>query len=75
MPITMAKVFKDKKGYKRYANSGIPVHRHVARMKIGGAIPKGFVVHHKDGNKLNNSRTNLQVMPRKSHSRLHAKKR
>lgn len=71
----MAKTYIDRKGYKRYSNSGKSVHRHVAKRKLGGKIWKGYVVHHKDGNKRNNRRNNLQVMKRSSHSRLHAKRR
>lgn len=44
-------------------------HILVARPKLGE------VVHHKDGNKLNNSPDNLQVMSRSDHSKLHATKR
>jgi len=73
--LEIAKTFIGKKGYKRYSNSGKSVHRHVASKKIGGKIGKGRVVHHRDGNKLNNKRSNLQVMNRSSHSKLHAKKR
>ena len=36
-----------------------------------GEIPKGFVIHHKDGNKLNNCIGNLELMTHKSHSKLH----
>ena len=71
----MAKTFIGKKGYKRYSNSGKSVHRHVSSRKVGGKIWKGRVVHHRDGNKLNNRRNNLQIMSRSQHSRLHAKKR
>ena len=71
----MVRTFIDKKGYKKYSNSGRSVHRHVASRKLGGKIWKGFVVHHRDGNKRNNRRSNLQVMKRSSHSRLHLRKR
>jgi len=71
----MARMYIDKNGYKRYADSGIPVHRHVARRKLGGDVWDDHVVHHRDGNKLNNSRSNLQVMDRSRHSRLHSRKR
>ena len=70
-----AKTYVGKKGYKRFANSGKSVHRYVASKKVGGKIGRGRVVHHKDGNKLNNRRSNLRVMSRSSHSKLHAKKR
>ena len=71
----MAKTYIDKKGYKRYKNSGKSVHRYVASRKVGGKIGKGRVVHHRDGNKRNNRRSNLQVMKRSSHSQLHSRKR
>ncbi len=71
----MAKTYVGKKGYRRFANSGKTVHRYVASKKVGGKIGKGRVVHHKDGNKLNNRRKNLQVMNRSSHGKLEAKKK
>lgn len=71
----MAKTYINRKGYKRYSNSGKSVHRHVAKRKLGGKIWKGYVVHHKDGNKRNNRRSNLHVMKRSSHNTLHTKKR
>lgn len=36
-----------------------------------GEIPKGHIVHHKDGNSLNNLLDNFQLMERKEHSRMH----
>ena len=39
-----------------------------------GEIPKGFQIHHKDGNKLNNSIENLELVPFKEHQRIHALK-
>ena len=36
-----------------------------------GSIPNGFVVHHKDGNKLNNCILNLQLMRKTEHDKLH----
>jgi hypothetical protein len=71
----MARTYTDKKGYKRWGNSGKLVHRTVASNMIGGPIGKGRVVHHKDGNKSNFRRSNLVVMSRSDHSALHAKKR
>lgn len=35
-------------------------------------IPKGYVVHHKDHNKQNNSPDNLELMSRKEHALHHA---
>jgi hypothetical protein len=37
------------------------------------SIPKGFVIHHKDGNSLNDSRDNLVMMTDKAHKEYHNK--
>jgi hypothetical protein len=50
-------------------------HIYIAEKKVGGKIYKGNVVHHRDGNKLNNSPENLQVMKRWKHARMHYAKR
>src|SRR5437773_12554177 len=42
----LSKLFKDRKGYKRFADSGTPVHRYVAARKLGRNLKKGDVVHH-----------------------------
>lgn len=68
-------IFKDKKGYPRWGDSGKLVHRTVASNMVGGSIGRGRVVHHRDGNKSNFRKSNLTVMSRRSHSSLHAKKR
>ena len=49
---------------------GALLHRKVWE-SFFGEIPNGFVVHHIDGNKANNDITNLQLMSRTEHSRLH----
>jgi len=50
-------------------------HIYNAEKKVGGKIWKGHVVHHRDGDKRNNSPENLQVMKRGRHSRMHYAKR
>jgi len=57
--------YKDKNGRWRYS------HRRAAEKKLGRKIWDGFVVHHRDGNKRNNRYSNLQVMSRSKHSKLH----
>ncbi|GKX27862.1 hypothetical protein SH1V18_03420 [Vallitalea longa] len=47
------------KSYKKYY--GKHEHRVVAEKKIGRKLRDGEVVHHMDGNKLNNSPDNLKV--------------
>lgn len=71
----MTNIYIDKKGYPRFKNNKKLVHRAIAQKKVGGKIGKGRVVHHKDGNKRNFRRSNLQVMRRSSHGRLHLKER
>lgn len=38
-----------------------------------GKIPKGYIIHHKDGNKLNNCIMNLELIKFTSHNSLHHK--
>ncbi len=76
--------YTNKNGYRQHYNpkspearkSGFsPVHRDVARKKYNRNIKPYEVVHHKDGNKLNNSWDNIEIMSRSEHSRYHNKKR
>jgi len=71
----MAKVYTDRKGYKRFSDSKKLAHRWAAEKKVGGKIGKGRVVHHKDENKSNFRSSNLQIMSRSEHSKTHAKKK
>ena len=65
-------LFRYIKNRKYFADSGKSVSRHVAEMMLGRKLKPWEVVHHKDGNPLNNSRDNLEVMSRSKHSRMHA---
>ena len=65
----------DPKGYPRWKDSGKLVHRTVAANIVGGYIFPGMVVHHIDGNKRNFRKSNLWIMSRSEHSRLHSKQR
>lgn len=48
-------------------------HRRVAETKLGRPLKKGEVVHHIDGNKLNNSIENIMVLESQAeHARIHA---
>ncbi|MHA1131790.1 MAG: HNH endonuclease [Candidatus Helarchaeota archaeon] len=69
------KFYIDKNGYPRYSDTSELVHRKVASKKVGGPIYRDRVVHHKDGNKKNFRRKNLQIMEKSAHSKLEAKKR
>ena len=49
----------------------IDLHHHIMEQILGRKLAKDEVVHHIDGNKLNNDPSNLQVMTRAEHSRIH----
>lgn len=59
-------------GYNKKGN--VKVHRAVMEEHIGRRLSPDEVVHHIDGNKMNNDISNLEVMSRKEHSSLHRKK-
>ena len=64
--------YSDKRGYKRYKDDNIPVHRKAAEKKLGRKLKKGEVVHHKDRNKQNNSSDNLHVFKNQNeHDKAH----
>lgn len=50
-------------------------HRYVMEKVIGRPLTRGESVHHKDGNKSNNTIENLELLSRCEHSRLHSKER
>lgn len=76
------KPFINKRGYRQIYMPNHPearpsgyVHEHrVVALEKYGEIPAGMVVHHKNGNKLDNRKRNLKLMTREKHSRLHYKK-
>lgn len=62
----------EKTGY--YLNSTIQkrLHRYVWEHEVG-AIPKGYHIHHIDGDKANNAIDNLAMITASGHERLHGK--
>lgn len=81
-PIEIIKVVK--KGDYDYAlvkdhpnatsNGYVLYHRVVMENYLGRLLYSDEVVHHKDGNKHNNTIDNLEVLSNKEHSALHAKR-
>ena len=53
----------------------VPEHRLIMSQKINRPLSSKEHVHHKDGNKLNNSINNLEIMSKHKHLSLHIKKR
>jgi len=47
------------------------LHRDIWQ-EANGEIPKGYVIHHKDGNSLNNNIENLQIMSKGEHQSKHS---
>ncbi|MGI0013224.1 MAG: HNH endonuclease [Nitrososphaera sp.] len=56
-----AKTYKDERGYIRFKDSDLFLHRHVAEKKLGRELEPSEVVHHKNRNKTDNSLDNLWV--------------
>lgn len=52
------------KAYRKFY--GRHEHRAVAEAMLGRPLRPGEVVHHRDGDKLNNDPTNLEVLPSQS---------
>lgn len=61
--------------YMCYKKNGKHQYEHILVYEAeNGPIPAGYVVHHVDGNGLNNDLSNLQLKTRKDHKITHAKK-
>lgn len=52
----------------------VSLHRYVMECHLGHPIPEDHVVHHKDGDRLNNDICNLELMTYEAHARHHNQK-
>ena len=51
-------------------NKGKLLHRLIYE-EVFGSIPKGYTIHHKDGDKTNNNPGNLMLLTKSNHHKLH----
>ena len=65
--VTAPEWYKGKRYRGRYALQ----YRVIAEKMIGRALKENEIVHHKDGDKRNNSESNLQVMTKSKHTQHH----
>ena len=61
----------DEYGYRRFVDSNILVHRYVMETKLNRKLQKGEIVHHINGNRLDNSYKNLELLTAKEHFKKH----
>lgn len=67
--------FLDKTHPLATTNGKVALHRHLASIKLGRWLLTTEHVHHIDGNKLNNEPSNLEILTRSEHSKIHCLER
>lgn len=71
------KTWTNNSGYQKFLDPRTGkseyTHRRVAEKALGGKIFSGFEVHHRDGDKTNNRPSNLDVVSKAEHLRIHGK--
>lgn len=63
----------DKDGYivVVFPSGAFHLHKSVAQQKLGRYLLPGEIVHHVDGNKLNNESDNIEITTRSEHGKIH----
>ena len=61
----------EKTGYIKFKNSGRLFHRWVMQQHLKRRLKRGEIVHHKNGNKLDNNITNLELINWLEHIKIH----
>jgi hypothetical protein len=57
----------------KYSRIGQKYEHRIIWEKHNGKIPSGYIVHHIDGNRINNNIDNLELLPKKQHDFLSTK--